>query len=52
MAMQAAGKAARQLLSTGLTDLFAEEDRHLVLPAIHFLEQRIGVSAPMPEKVS
>jgi len=50
-ALQAAGKTARQLLSAGLTDLFSAEDRHLVPPAIRFLEKRIGVSTPMPDEV-
>ena len=48
-AMQAAGKTARRFLSEGLTALFSEEDRHLVPPAIRFLEKRIGVSLPMPD---
>jgi hypothetical protein len=49
--MQAAGNTARQFLSQGLTALFSEEDRHLVPPATRFLEQRIGVSAPVSSEV-
>jgi len=48
-AMHAAAKTARRLLSDGLTAVFSEEDRHLVPPAIYFLEQRIGVRLPMPD---
>lgn len=48
-AWRKAWETSRRWLTSGLNELFLPQDRMLVVPAIRFLEQRIGVHGPQPE---